>query len=69
HLKVPLGSGTALQAGLEREIEEHKSKVAARSADRAKRKGHIAAKKISPPARIKPRAAATSRGSEQGGFR
>jgi membrane-bound lytic murein transglycosylase D len=38
HLKVPLGSGAALQAGLEREIEEHKRKVAARSADRAKRK-------------------------------
>jgi membrane-bound lytic murein transglycosylase D len=69
HLKVPLGSGSALQTGLEREIEEHKSTVAARSADRAKRKGHISAKKIPAPARIKPRAASASRASEQGGFR
>ncbi|HEU4440295.1 MAG TPA: lytic transglycosylase domain-containing protein [Methylomirabilota bacterium] len=68
HLKVPLGSGSALQAGLEREIEEHKSTVASRIADRAKRKGQIAAKKTPPPARIKPRAASASRASE-GGFR
>jgi membrane-bound lytic murein transglycosylase D len=69
HLKVPLGSGAGLQAGLEREIEEHKSTVAARSADRAKRKGQVATHKVQPPARIKPRAASAARTSEQGGFR
>jgi membrane-bound lytic murein transglycosylase D len=69
HLKVPLGSGAALQAGLEREIEEHKRKVAARSADRAKRKGHVSTHKAPASARIKPRAASAPRASEQGGFR
>jgi membrane-bound lytic murein transglycosylase D len=69
HLKVPLGSGAALQAGLEREIEEHKSKVAARSVERAKRKGQVSAHKVQPPARVKPRAASAPRASEQGGFR
>jgi membrane-bound lytic murein transglycosylase D len=69
HLKVPLGSGAALQVALEREIEEHKRKVAVRSADRAKRKGHVATHKAPASARIKPRAASAPRASEQGGFR
>jgi membrane-bound lytic murein transglycosylase D len=69
HLKVPLGSGSALQAGLEREIEQHKNAVASRVADRAKRKGQIGTKKIPPSARIKPRAASASRAPAQGGFR
>src|SRR5260370_20879034 len=34
HLKVPLGSGPALQAGLEREVETRKPAAAARLADR-----------------------------------
>ena len=68
-LKVPLGSGTALQAGLERDLEEHKRTVASRIADRAKRKGPVATQKVPPAAKIKPRAASASRTSEQGGFR
>jgi membrane-bound lytic murein transglycosylase D len=68
-LKVPLGSGAALQAGLERDIEEHKRTVATRIADRAKRKGQIAAQKVPAPAKIKPRAGSASRTPEQGGFR
>ena len=68
-LKVPLGSGSALQAALDRDIEQHKRTVAARLADRAKRKGQVAAQKVSPPAKIKPRAASAARASEQGGFR
>ncbi len=68
-LKVPLGSGSALQDGLERDLQEHKRTVAARIADRAKRKGPVAAQKVAPPARIKPRAASAPRASEQGGFR
>src|SRR5262245_35923366 len=68
-LKVPLGSGAALQAGLERDIEEHKRTVATRIADRAKRKGQVAPQKVPAPANIKPRAASASRTSEPGGFR
>jgi membrane-bound lytic murein transglycosylase D len=68
HLKVPLGSGAALQAGLEREAEARKNAVAARATDRSKKKGQIAAQRIPPPARVKP--VETARGtSEQGGFR
>jgi len=69
HLKVPLGSGAALQTGLEREIEERRNAVAARTADRAKRKGHLAAQKVPAPAKVvKPRES-RSRDLEQGGFR
>ncbi|HEY7203168.1 MAG TPA: lytic transglycosylase domain-containing protein [Methylomirabilota bacterium] len=68
-LKVPLGSGTSLSEGLARDLEEHKRTVAARLADRAKRKGPAAAHKVPPPARIKPRTASAPRASEQGGFR
>jgi len=69
HLKVPLGSGAALQTGLEREVEERKNAVAARTADRAKRKNHVVGQKVPPPARLgKPRPAAPIE-MEQGGFR
>src|SRR5262245_13243848 len=68
-LKVPLGSGAALQAGLERDIEEYKRTVATRIADRAKRKGQVAPQKVPASAKVKPRAASASRTSEPGGFR
>jgi soluble lytic murein transglycosylase-like protein len=69
HLKVPLGSAAALQAGLDREIEERKNAMAARAADRSKRKGQIAAQKVPAPAKIAKPRAARPRDSEQGGFR
>lgn len=69
HLKVPLGSAPALQAGLDREVEARKNAAAARTADRGKRKGQIAAQKAPAPAQaVKPRAP-RPRDSEQGGFR
>jgi Transglycosylase SLT domain/LysM domain len=43
HLKVPRGTGAALQAGLDREIEARKTAVVTRAADRGKRKVHLAA--------------------------
>jgi soluble lytic murein transglycosylase-like protein len=65
HLKVPLGTGPALQAGLEREVEVHKAAAAARLAERgSKKKGHVAAPKA---AAVKPRV--SRRVTEQGGFR
>ncbi len=69
HLKVPLGSAPALQAGLDREVEARKSVVAARAAERGKRKTQIAAQKAPAPAHaVKPREA-RPRDSDQGGFR
>ena len=68
HLKVPLGSGSALQAGLDRDVEERKKAVAARVADRAKRKGHVAPKAPTPAKIAKPRQR-VQRVLEQGGFR
>ena len=66
HLKVPLGSGTALQAGLEREVETRKAAAAARLAERSpKKKGQLAVQKA---AAMKPRDG-RSRDTEQGGFR
>ncbi|HSE03982.1 MAG TPA: transglycosylase SLT domain-containing protein [Methylomirabilota bacterium] len=43
HLKVPRGSGAALQAGLDREAEARRTAVASRAADRGKRKIQVAA--------------------------
>lgn len=43
HLKVPRGTGAALQAGLDREIEARKTASVARAADRSKRKVQVAA--------------------------
>jgi soluble lytic murein transglycosylase-like protein len=69
HLKVPLGSAPALQAGLDREAEARKSALAARAADRGKRKAHVAAHKAPAPAHaVKPREP-RPRDSDQGGFR
>jgi membrane-bound lytic murein transglycosylase D len=66
HLKVPLGTGPALQAGLEREVEAKKAAAAARLAERSpKKKGHLAAQKT---AAVKPRGSG-HRDTEQGGFR
>jgi soluble lytic murein transglycosylase-like protein len=66
HLKVPLGTGPALQVGLEREVEAKKAATAARLAERSpKKKGHLAAQKT---AAVKPRAS-HHRDTEQGGFR
>ncbi|HJV59267.1 MAG TPA: lytic transglycosylase domain-containing protein [Methylomirabilota bacterium] len=66
HLKVPLGTGPALQAGLEREVEAKKAAAAARLAQRIpKKKGQLAAQKT---AAVKPHAS-HHRDTEQGGFR
>ena len=66
HLKVPLGSGPALQAGLEREVETRKAAAAARLAERpSKKKGQLAAQKA---AAVKPHGS-RPRNTEQGGFR
>lgn len=66
HLKVPLGTGPALQAGLEREVEAHKAAAAARLAERSsKKKGQLAAQKA---AAVRPRGS-HHRDTEQGGFR
>jgi soluble lytic murein transglycosylase-like protein len=66
HLKVPLGSGPALQAGLEREVETRKAAAAARLAERPpKKKGQLAAQKA---AAVKPHGS-RPRNTEQGGFR
>ena len=66
HLKVPLGSGTALQAGLEREVETRKAVTAARLAERTpKKKGPLAAQKATA---VKSRDS-RPRDTEQGGFR
>lgn len=40
-VKVPLGSGAALQAGLDREAEARKVAAASRAAGRSKGKGHV----------------------------
>ena len=66
HLKVPLGTGPALQAGLEREVAAKKAAAAARLAQRSvKKKGHLATQKT---ATAKPRGS-RHRDTEQGGFR
>jgi membrane-bound lytic murein transglycosylase D len=66
HLKVPLGSGPSLQAGLEREVETRKAAAAARLAERTpKKKGQLAVQKA---AAVKPRVS-RPRVTEQGGFR
>jgi soluble lytic murein transglycosylase-like protein len=66
HLKVPLGTGPALQAGLEREVEAKKAAAAARLAQRSpKKKGQLAAQKT---AAVKPHGS-HHRDTEQGGFR
>src|SRR6266851_867165 len=66
HLKVPLGSGPALQAGLEREVETRKAATAARLAERSpKKKGQLAVQKA---AAVKSRDG-RPRDTEQGGFR
>ena len=66
HLKVPLGTGTALQAGLEREVETRKVAAAARLAERTpKKKGQLAVQKPSPAKARDSR----PRDTEQGGFR
>jgi membrane-bound lytic murein transglycosylase D len=69
HLKVPLGAGAALQAGLDREVEARKHAATARVSDRGKRKSQIAAQTVPPPARVKPGEKTRPRVSEQGGFR
>jgi hypothetical protein len=69
HLKVPLGSGPALQAGLEREIEARKAAAAARVAARAKRKREISAHKAHSGAQGVKQRARRAREVEQGGFR
>ncbi|MGH7753833.1 MAG: lytic transglycosylase domain-containing protein, partial [Gemmatimonadales bacterium] len=68
HLKVPLGTGAALQAGLDREVEARKNATTTRASDRSKRKGQIAAEKVPAPVRVKP-GGTPARVSEQGGFR
>jgi len=68
HLKVPLGTAAALQAGLDREVEARKNAATARASDRGKRKGQIAAQKVPAPTRVKP-GESRPRVSEQGGFR
>ena len=66
HLKVPLGSGPALQVGLEREVETRKAATAARLAERSpKKKGQLAVQKA---AAVKSRDG-RPRDTEQGGFR
>ena len=66
HLKVPLGSGAALQAGLEREVETRKAATATRLAERTpKKKGPLAAQKATA---VKSRDS-RPRDTEQGGFR
>jgi membrane-bound lytic murein transglycosylase D len=66
HLKVPLGSGPSLQAGLEREIENRKAAAATRLAERTpKKKSPLATHKTPTP---KSRVSRTS-DTEQGGFR
>jgi soluble lytic murein transglycosylase-like protein len=66
HLKVPLGSGPALQVGLEREVETRKAATAARLAERSpKKKGQLAVQK---GAAVKSRDG-RPRDTEQGGFR
>jgi membrane-bound lytic murein transglycosylase D len=66
HLKVPLGTGAGLQAGLEREVETRKAAAAARLAERTpKKKGQVAAQK---PTAAKARDS-RPRDTEQGGFR
>lgn len=42
HLKVPRGSSTALQAGLDRDVEARKVAMASRTTDRGKRKIQVA---------------------------
>lgn len=68
HLKVPLGTGPSLQAGLEHEIENRKAAAASRLAERThKKKGHISLtprKTSSTKARV-----SRPRNTEQGGFR
>jgi membrane-bound lytic murein transglycosylase D len=68
HLKVPLGTGAALQAGLDREVEARKNAATTRASDRSKRKGQITAQKVPAPTRVK-RAETHPHVSEQGGFR
>jgi len=68
HLKVPLGTGAALQAGLDREVEARKTATTSRASDRSKRKGQIAAEKVPAPVRVRP-SGTPSRVSEPGGFR
>src|ERR1700730_6197275 len=66
HLKVPLGTGTALQAGLEREVETRKVATATRLAARTpKKRGPLAAQKATA---VKSRDS-RPRDTEQGGFR
>ena len=66
HLKVPLGSGPSLQAGLEREIENRKAATATRLAERTpKKKSPLATHKTPTP---KSRVSRPS-DTEQGGFR
>jgi membrane-bound lytic murein transglycosylase D len=66
HLKVPLGSGPSLQAGLEREIENRKAAAATRLAERTpKKKSPLATHKTPTP---KSRVSRPS-DTEQGGFR
>jgi membrane-bound lytic murein transglycosylase D len=43
HLKVPLGSAVALQTGLDREAEAHRSASAARTSERGKRRAQVQA--------------------------
>jgi len=69
HLKVPLGSAAALQAGLEREVEARKAAAAARLAARTKRKGHVAAQKVHSAAQAAKPRVKRPREVEQGGFR
>ncbi len=68
HLKVPLGTAAALQAGLDGEVEARKNAATARASDRSKRKGQITAQKVPAPSRVKP-AETHLHVSEQGGFR
>jgi len=49
HLKVPRGSGAALQAGLDRQVEARKTASASRTPDRGKRKIQVVA---ATPARV-----------------
>ena len=68
HLKVPLGTAAALQAGLDREVEVRKSAATARASNRSKRTSQITAQKVPDPIRVKP-GESRSRVSEQGGLR
>ncbi len=69
HLKVPLGTAAALQAGLDREVEARKNAATARASDRGKRKSQIAAQKAPVASRVVKPAEVRPRVSEQGGFR